>query len=1210
MFLKIFLFEIQNRVRRPAVYLYFAAALIFTIGSFATGSLPAGEKEHYNAPFLIALWCSGITMMMMLVTSSVMGTPLFRDIEYNTRDYYLTYPISKTGYFWGRFLGSFVCMLFISSAILAGIFIGSKLGPAMGWRSAGHYGPNKLWYYLYPYFTIALPNLIFTSCLFFGLVAITRNVKVIYSGGILLFLGYFISVFFLNHTNNANVIILADPFGLSGIRYASSGATTLQQNTTVLPVTGTYLWNRIIWSAVGLVVIFYTFVRFNFEKFFNGKRDKAAIDEVTSKEKRKSVIKVKPVFSGSYNRKTLVNLAKVELKNIISDNYFWIILSCGLAFLGFVFWLGDQESGVPYFSRTVLLLSIFHEMFPFFIFFIIIFYTGETLHRDRVTRYAFINDSLPPPNWVLNGSKLIALLILGTGLSLIPVITGITIQIAKGFFEFNFAAYADYLFVLLLPKLLAMAIFSYFVHVLVNSKFVAHGIGIASWVVMFFLQTTGIFNYDLLLYSFTPESGISDMDGLGHMMAPILWFGLYWLLFGGLLIIIAALFYYRGVISSARERLKLARERFDTKTKIFTVCVLIPFLAVGAFVYYNVSYLNDYTSRGENDDRAVIYERSLKHFDSLPLPKIRAMKIEADMYPDKQQQFVHAFISVTNKNNKPISQLLLDGDELSDYSIKQNGVAVAFTTPLIYKRGMFNWFRPKNDTADFRLYTLSKPLAPGDSTVLELNSSIVFKGFRNGIFAERMLRNGSFFTGGMPGLGYDDDDELNSPYERKKNHLPEKKPVEIAQHDPRGISTLKAGKVADLFKLDLTISTSGDQTVIASGELKKQWQQNGRNYFHYVQNQGMYGPLAAVSAKYAVKHDTVQQGRKVDVNIYYDPRHNANINRFMAGYKDGLKYFSSVFGDYPFQAINYAETSQYSPRMGSFTGFDTNPEYFGWNANFNDPNQTDYCYATAVELLAQQWWRFQVAPNATVGSLDIPEGLAKYCTLVMMEKKYGKNNMKWLLQDQIWPYIAIRRRLEVKENPLIRSNQWFEWGGKAAVVMYGLRDLIGDDNINAALREFKNDYAFKNKPPFAGANDLYRYLQKHTPDSVQYYLTDSWQKITLYDNHIDAFKAIPAGKNNWKVTLKFTINKVYIDAKGNDLPAKQMNDYLDVGVFAADTKNKEGRNQVQPLYLVKQKLTYGEHMLTFTVKSKPVRAGIDPFNKLINRMPNTMKDLE
>jgi ABC-2 type transport system permease protein len=441
MFWKIVFFEIQNRIRRPAVYLYFAAALIFTIMTFATGSLPLGEKEHINAPYVIALWCAGITMMMMLVSSSVMGVALYRDIEYNTKDYYLTYPITKAGYFWGRYVGSFFFMFLIATSIVIGAYIGTKVGPAMGWKDPREYGPNKLVYYLHPFFTIALPNLLFTSSLFFGLVALTRNVKVIYSGGILLFLGYFVSIFFLNNTNNQTVVNLADAFGLNGVRLASGAANSVQKNTTLFPVEGTFLLNRLLWSGVGLAILLFTYIRFDFEKFFSGKRDKSAIDDEVSKVKRALIRNPKVSFAGAYNRSTLFNLTKVELTNIIRDNYFWIILLSGTFFLGFVFWMGNNEFGVSYSPRTIMLLDIFSDVFPFFIFFIIIFYTGETLHRDRLTRYAYINDSLPPPNWVLNGSKLLALLVLGLGLSLIPLVTGMIVQTAKGFFHYNLSFY-------------------------------------------------------------------------------------------------------------------------------------------------------------------------------------------------------------------------------------------------------------------------------------------------------------------------------------------------------------------------------------------------------------------------------------------------------------------------------------------------------------------------------------------------------------------------------------------------------------------------------------------------------------------------------------------------------------------------------------------------------------------------------------------------
>lgn len=1212
MFWKIFLFEVQNRLRTPAVYLYFLAALIFTVFTFSTGSLPVQEKEHINAPYLIALWCAGITMLMMLISSSIMGTPLYRDIEYNTKDYYLTYPITKSGYFWGRYTGSFLFMIFIASSVIIGVIIGAKLGPAAGWTDAKQYGPNNLAYYLHPFLTIALPNIFFTSSLFFGLVALTRNVKVIYTGGLLLFLGYFLSIFFLNHTSNATVITLADPFGMNAVRFQTGNSSTIQQNTTLFPITGAFLLNRIIWSGVGLVILLFTYLNFSFEKFFSGKRDKAAIDDEKTSAKRGLPAKVNTSFAGSYNFKTLINLSRLELLNIIRDNYFWIILSTGIVFLGFVFWMGNNYNGVPDFPRTVMLLDIFNDVFPFFIFFIIVFYTGETLHRDRLTRYAFINDSLPPPNWVLNGSKLIALLIVGFGLALIPLVTGIVVQTIKGFHHYNLPIYLTYLFCVILPELLEMVVFAYTVHVIINNKFVGHGIAAFIWIAVFFLRTSGIFNYNLLLYSYTPWYGISDMDGLGHMIIPVNWFNLYWLLCAGLLIIVSALFYYRGVISSFKERLQLVPERFDKKTRLFAAVVLISFLSVAAYNYFNVSYLNNFTTNTENDNRAIIYEKTLKHFASLPLPKITRIKTFADIYPDKQAQFVKAFITVINKNNKPISEMLLDGDELTGYSIKLDGKAIPYTSPLIYHRAFFSWFRPKNDTAAYRLYHFEKSLAPGDSAVLEVNSSVSFKGFSNGSYAERLLRNGTVFTGGLPELGYDDDDEVSSPYVRKKNGLPPKEEEEIAQNDPEGISTLKAGKAADLVSWDLTISTAGDQTMVSSGGLQKQWRQNGRNYFHFVQNNpGMYGPLAAFGAKYAIAKDSVQLDHKVNISIYYHPEQKANLGRFMAAYKDGLRYFSSVYGQYPFNDMRLAEGSVYSPRIGSFTAFDTYAEYMTWNANFTDPNQTDYIYFITATQLAQQWWRYQVAPNSTVGSLDIPEGLSAYSALVLMEKKYGKANMRWMLQDQLWEYLWRRHRMRKKEHPLVKADQSFEWSGKEAVALYGLRDLIGEDSINSALREFKNAYAFKNKPPFAGSNNLYSYLQKHTPDSLQYYLTDTWQKITLYDNKVSNVTAIPTGKNNeFKVTLKVDVAKAYIDGKGNDVPAKQMNDYIDIGIFGADTKNKEGRSQVSPLYLKKHKLNYGRHTITFVVKGKPVRVGIDPYNKLVDRNPNdNMKDL-
>ncbi|MGH2563031.1 MAG: hypothetical protein ACRDE8_17015, partial [Ginsengibacter sp.] len=63
-------------------------------------------------------------------------------------------------------------------------------------------------------------------------------------------------------------------------------------------------------------------------------------------------------------------------------------------------------------------------------------------------------------------------------------------------------------------------------------------------------------------------------------------------------------------------------------------------------------------------------------------------------------------------------------------------------------------------------------------------------------------------------------------------------------------------------------------------------------------------------------------------------------------------------------------------------------------------------------------------------------------------------------------------------------------------------------------------------------------------------------------------------------------------------------DYIDVAVFGEETRDKEGRKQINPIYIKKYKLTPGIKNITIQVKGKPIKAGIDPYNKLIDRIPD------
>ena len=1216
MFLQIFLFEIKYRLRRPAFYIYFLFLFIFAMISFAQGTVPLRDSQLINSPGVLMLFSAAVSIFLMLVSSSIMGVPLYRDIEHNTKEYYLSYPITKAGYFWGRYLGSFFFVLLTGAGIYLGVYAGSKLGPVLGWQAAARYGPNHLYFYLYPFLTVVVPTLFFTSSLFFGLVAIFRNVKVIYSSGLFLFLGYILANFALHEIHNTRVIWLSDPFAFNGLRMEIGDLSPARLNADVIPLRGLFLGNRILWSSVGAVVLLLTYWRFSFERFFMGMSGQGRVRGkkrglaggvqgentlgtggagMRDREGRKLHIQLE----GSYYRKTLYSLTRIEILNIIRDNYFWLILTGGLIFLGFAFWLGPGHYGISDYPRTVFFMDVFNNDFILFIFFIIVFYTGETVHREKLTRYAFINDALPPPNWVLNSARLLSLCCLAVFLAIMPMLLGLGVQLLKGYTYFNLPLYFSTLLGATLPRLIEMVLFCYTIHIVANNKFAGHGIAITIWVLMLIATTFSYFNYNLLLYSYAPYSFGSDTDGHGHMLRPMVAFHAYWSVGGALLVVLGSLLYVRGVSSSFREKTALARQRFRGITRAGAFLLLAVFLGIGGYIYYNVSYLNEYLTPAEKDKRAVASEIQLKKYAGMPLPKVTRIRSYVDLYPEEQKAVTRAYISIMNKGNRPIDSLLLDGDNLTDYTFTYNGTLLAYRCPLYFEKGKFSLFRSGPEASDYRVYVLPAPLLPGDKAWVEVNSVVENKGFRNDLYATNMLRHLVVFNGGLPGMGYDDDEELQNNDKRKKYGLPVKIESETAADDSAGMRSPDNEYPGDLVSLDITVSTSGDQQAIAPGFLEKEWREGDRHYFHYVQDhQRIYAPFPIISSPYTVMRDTVQPepGRSVGLEIYYHSTNGLNCPRYMAALKDGIRYYSRAYGPYPFRQMRVLEESHYGPNAASFAGGTLFNERFGWNADLRSPEKQDYCYYEMCRALAQQWWGGQVMPNQTTGAKLISDGVPTYGAILLMGKKYGEEAQKWALQKAIWSYDWFRRVNYRKENDLLHANNGQLGDDKTVLVLWGLRGLIGEDSVNAALREFNKQWAYRDGGVYAGSNDLYAALLRHVPDSFRYFMEDSWEKVTIYDNKIVGAKAVPTGRpDEYKVDLTVEVNKIYIDSSRKEHPADVVNDYIDIGVFATGDA---------VLYRKRCRLTAGKHTFSIIVRGKPVKAAIDPDQLLIDRQGN------
>jgi len=257
---------------------------------------------------------------------------------------------------------------------------------------------------------------------------------------------------------------------------------------------------------------------------------------------------------------------------------------------------------------------------------------------------------------------------------------------------------------------------------------------------------------------------------------------------------------------------------------------------------------------------------------------------------------------------------------------------------------------------------------------------------------------------------------------------------------------------------------------------------------------------------------------------------------------------------------------------------------------------------TAHEL-GHQWWAHQLIGGRVEGSNMLSETLAEYSALMVMKQKYGSDNMHRFLKHELDQYLRGRAGEIRKERPVVLvQNEPYVWYQKGGQVMYTLADYIGEDKLNLALRNFLTQYRYANandsqSGPYPDTREFVDSLRTQTPPGLQYYITDSFESIVLYDNKAVTATVTQTSDKKYKVILTVQTRKLKSDGSGNETPMA-LSDYIDIGVFTGK------KDEEKPLYLKKEKITQANQIFEIVVDQMPTRAGIDPYNKLIDRIPD------
>jgi ABC-2 type transport system permease protein len=1194
MFTTVARFEIRYLLRNPLLWV--TAAVAFTM-IFASMNVEAFELASEggllrNSAYAILRSHVLLSVMFVFVTTSFVANVIIRDDETGFGPIVRSTRITKFEYLIGRFLGAFaiaaICML---AAPLA-----TWLGSLMPWADPSSLGPNRLSYYLYGYFLLALPNLFISAAIFFALATITRSMLATYVGVLALVSGFLmLQGSYADRPQLVTAVALADPFGERALTDATRYWTVPERDAMLPDFSGVLLYNRLLWVGIAVLclALAYAAYRFADQGMTKRERKKQKNAERQPEELVVSALTAAALPSPRHDNAALRALlwirTRFEIKQIVVSPAFALLMAWGMFTTLFVLITQRDPDGRPSYPTTLSLIPEIAESFALIPVIVAIYYAGELVWRERDRRMHEIIDASPIPNWGYVVSKTLAVAFVLMASLMTTVVASVVIQLSLGYTHLELG---KYLLWYVLPStwdMLLLAALAVFVQALSRHKSIGWGI-----MVLFIVwhQLRGIFGpasdgliitlqHNLLKYGGTPKVPLSDINGAGSFWKGAWTFRVYWGAFAVLLLLAAHLLWRRGTEIRLRPRLILARRRLTGAAGWVGGAALLMFTTTGAYAYYNTNILNDYRTKSANDTDAAEFEKRYWKYHDLPQPTLSDITLDIALYPEERRAVTKGHYVLRNLTTQTISAVhvrLVDNDlELANTTLAGGRLTL-------------------NDAKyDYRIYQLDSPMRPGDERVLTFETRRWHRGFLNGSPNTRMVENGTFLSTSqlIPVIGMSREGTLVDRAARRKYGLPEEMPMPKLEDLS---TTLEPATGGGWTKTDITVSTSADQTPIAPGKKVSDITRAGRRTAHFVSTAPVLALFAVQSARYAEKH---RMHAGVDLAVYYHPAHAWNVDHMLEALAASLDYYQEHFGPYQFDHARIVEFPAYQSFAQAFAGTIPYSEELDFVSDFRAPETVDHIVFLTAHELAHQYWAHQVRGAETEGASMLSETLAQYSAIMVANKLYGEDGIRRALQYQLDRYLDGRAYAPRDEPPLIRViGQNHVTYRKGALAMYLLQKRLGEDAVNRALKSLLAKYKFKGAPYPRSLDLIAAFRAEARTEEDQALITDLFERVTLYDLKVTEPTAVQRADGKWEVTVPVEAKKLYVtDGVESETPLAER---IEIGLFTAEP-GRDAFAASNVILMERRAIRSGRQVLKFVTDKKPTYAGVDPYNFYIDR---------
>ena len=1181
---KVALFEFRYQLRQPAFWVISGIFFLLAFGAMASErvTIGGGGAENFNSPYQIMQVMLVMSLFGLFIVTAFVSNIVLRDFDTKSAEIIFSTRIKKYEYLIGRFIGAFAVAYLAYSSVAWGTMLGSF----MPWLDVERIGAFRPQDYAYALLVLAFPNLLFSAGLFLTISAVTRSIMLTYTGVVAYLVLYIIALNMLSDPELLTIAALIDPFGFSAFGEATRYWTVSERNTLLVPVEGLFLANKLIWIGAGLALLGLTIKLFRFE--VAGKTRKSRWWHRKPKESAGSSVEaplVRPTLSPTFDSAASFRQFRArmmfEARSVVKSVPFLVILSLAVAnTLGALINQGAIY-GADLLPVTRAMINSINGAFTFMVLVIVIYYAAELVWRERQVKNNEIIDATPTPSWVFVLSKLFAMFIIVIAMFIVSILTALIVQAATGYTNFELGLYAERLLFYQSLNLFLVSVLAIFVQVLSNNKYFGMLLMVLYIISTMVLDGLG-FEHNLYQYAGRPAAPLSDMNASGHFIWSGLWFNLYWGFCAVMLSVMAFLMWNRGMIVGFKQRPQQIRVATSPITVIILLLGLGGFIATGSYIFYNTNVVNRYVTEDSQELHQIEYEEKFRQYEFEPKPRIVEVKTEVDIFPEQRRYDMRGSYIIENRTGEPLTEV----------QVVLNPVARVHSLEL--EGAQVSW---NDEIHNYTAFALDQPLQAGEKLTLEFVTSIENPGFRNNDNMSTIVYNGTFFNSieATPALGFTRNWMMTDRKTRREHGL---EPVDRMPklEDERAAKNSYLRSDSDWIKFETIVSTVSDQLAIAPGYLEKEWQENDRRYFHYKMDAPIQNFYSYLSADYSVAKG---MWNDVDISVYYHSPHGYNVDRMITGVQKSLDYFSREFSPYQYRQVRILEFPAYASFAQSFPNTIPYSESIGFVADI-DEDDIDYVFYVTAHEVAHQWWAHQVMGANTQGGSVVVETLAQYSALMVMEEKYGSQVMRRFLKYELDNYLRSRGGEMVAEMPLMRvENQGYIHYRKGSLVMYALKDYLGEDAVNRALRKLIDNHAYQFQP-YTQSVDLIRYLREEAQTAEQQELiSDLFERIVLFDLKVK--DAVVEEREDGQHEVKMTIvaNKFEADSDGveSEIPLDLS---IDIGAF---TKNPDDAKpgEEPELYLQKHRINQAETEITITLDEAPTHVGIDPYNKLVDR---------